>query len=418
MRSKEHIDDKKSGIIEKQLENESVEQSPIHSPLKILMLTGHIYSSKRKAGFHHLAKALMDKDNHVTFCTIPNSLLEVVDCAINVIFESKDIYTIKNQFSSFFHSAFPKKQGKLVETSYVSLVSNIQKSKSKLKFVYIFNDIVNIDRLLRNIFMHGYCKMFSENYDVIIFESTNGLLLFDHLKKRIPTATFIYRVSDDLEVVNGIQEVIQYEREILPKFNLISSPSSQITEKLQSKSPVANIITQYHGIEKTLFDKNYPNPYIGDSKNLVFVGSGFMDETFLKIVSEINQNWKFHIIGNLPQPVESANIKYYGEMPFNETIPYLKFADCGLQTRSYSPGIETLEKSVKFVQYTYLKLPIIAPIYMGLKEPHVFSYEHNLESIEKAICEALSFDRESVDRSWVRSWNDIALELLRCIEYS
>lgn len=398
------------------LDNGHETKGNARSPLKILMLTGHIYSSKRKAGFHHLAKALMDQNNEVTFCTAPNSILEVGDSILDVMFSSKDAYTVESRLVSFFQAAFPKKHEKLVETSYISLAANIQKSKSKLSFIYRFNDIVDVDRLLKEIFLHGYCKSFSERYDVIIFESTNGLLLFDHLRRKNPDAKLVYRVSDDLEVVNGIQEVIQHEQKILPEFNLISSPSNQITNKLRSKSPLARIITQYHGIEKSLFDKDYPNPYSDNGKNFVFVGSGFLDEEFLNLVSELDRNWTFHIIGNLPRPVESANIRYYGEMPFIETIPYLKHADCGLQIRSYTPGIETLEKSVKFIQYTYLKLPIIAPKYMSLEDFHVFSYDHNLESIEQAIYESLSFDREYVDRSWIQSWEDIAREILEYID--
>lgn len=382
------------------------------SPLKILMLTGHVYSSKRKAGFHHLAKALMDENHEVTFCTVPNSVLEVGDSILDVVLSSKDAYIVERRMASFFQAAFPKKQGKLIETSYISLATNIQKSKSKLNFLYRFNNIVNIDKLLKEIFMHGYCKSFSEKYDVIIFESTNGLLLFDYLRIKNPNARLIYRVSDDLEVVNGIQEVIQYEEKILPKFDLISSPSSQIASKLKLKSPSARIITQYHGIEKSLFDKDYPNPYSGSCKNFVFVGSGFMDEEFLKIASEINQNWTFHIIGNLPRPIKSDNIIYYGEISFSETIPYLKHADCGLQILAYTKGIEAFEKSLKYIQYTYLRLPIIAPKYMKLKHKHTFLYEPTKASIENAILKALEYNRSLIHTNDILSWSEISKDII------
>lgn len=353
------------------------------------MLTYHMYNSKKKAGFHHLAKSFLNNGYNVTFCTVENSILDILAAKSNK----------RERYLTTLYSIAPKSMNGLTISSYLSLISPIKNTQT-------------LNPLFQNIYMKGYSKVLSFSYDIVIFESTNGLFLFDKFKKNNPNAKFIYRVSDDLELVNGTKEIISHENSILPKFDLISTPSLSITKKLKLKSPKIKIITQYHGIEKEIYEKKYLNPYDQTKKNFVFVGTGFMDDGFLKIAADINSNWVFHIIGNLPQPVISQNIIYYGEMLFDETIPYLKHADVGLQIRSNSKGIETLEKSLKFIQYTYVQLPIIAPKYMNLKDSHVFSYEHTKESIVDAINKALSFNRELVDRSTILSWNEIAEEML------
>lgn len=380
----------------------------------ILMLTSHIYDSKKQAGFHHLANSFLGMGSYVTFCTVPNSILEISNSIISTFFQKSDRQIFYICCLSILYSIVPKKQGKLTKTSYISFIYNFSESSSYLSFLYKIRGIVNLDNLLRKIFLHGYSETFSNKYDVIIFESTVGLFLFDKLQKFNPNAKLIYRVSDDLELFDPFKGLIDYEKMIINKFDLISSTSSIITKKITAIMVNPNkIITQYHGIDKQKYDQKYRYPYDKNKKNLVFVGTGFMDEEFLKIVSNINQDWMFHIIGNLPKPVISQNIIYYGEMPFDETIPYLKFADVGLQIRSNSKGIETLEKSLKFIQYTYLKLPIIAPKYMNLNDTHIFSYEHTKESIENAINQALSFNHKLVDSSMIMSWDEIATEMLK-----
>lgn len=357
-------------------------------------MTSHLYDSKKKAGFHHLAKSFLNRGYNVTFCTVPNTL-------ISIIIEKSNK---KVRCLSILYAIIPKIEKKIIKTSWISLFHPL-----------FITPKLNI--FFKKTLVNGYSKVFSKSYDIIIFESNNGLFLFDILKTKNPDAKFIYRASDDLELVSGIRELIDHETMILSRFDLISTPSLGITKKFKSKTTMdLNIITQYHGIDTCIYDKDYPNPYDNTKKNFVFVGTGFLDYKFLDLVSNINDKWEFHIIGNLQKLVNGKNITYYGEMPFEKTIPYLKFADVGLQTRSYSEGISTLEKSLKFVQYTYLNLPIIAPKYMCLNESHVFSYEHNIESIKDSIYSALNFDRRTVDRSWVRSWDEIVLELLVHIE--
>ena len=356
---------------------------------KILFLSGHLYFSKRKAGFHHLANAALAlKTFNVTFLTAPNSILTIF----------KKDPNRKERNLSIKYAFLPYSKDNLTASSYFSLAHNVTTD--------IFQSIQNL------LFKIGYSKVLSKKYDYVVFESGVSLFLFDRVKKYNPNAKFIYRVSDDLEMLNHKILLLDQEERLLDKFDLISSPSNYITNRLKGLNQNIRIKNHYHGIDKPLFDSCSKNPYNNDYINLIFVGTGYLDEEFLKIVKNINNNWIFHIIGSFTNQIESVNIIYHGEMPFIDTLDYIKYADVGMQIRNNVKGIEILEKSLKFIQYSYFKLPILAPKYMKLKDVNVFSYEHNRDNIVIEIEKCLKFEKSDYDNSWISSWDEVLGEII------
>lgn len=100
-------------------------------------------------------------------------------------------------------------------------------------------------------------------------------------------------------------------------------------------------------------------------------------------------------------------------MPFEDTIPYVKFATTGLQIRTNADGIaETLSDSLKMLQYSYCSLPVIAPVVMPAHHrENIFYYKYGDEcSIRECIEHALNFDRNEFSVS-IKSWNEVAMEL-------
>jgi hypothetical protein len=151
--------------------------------------------------------------------------------------------------------------------------------------------------------------------------------------------------------------------------------------------------------------------HYGERKNFIFVGASKLDIEFLKIASKISKNYLFHIIGPFNPIIENENIIYYGEMKFEETIKYIQYADVCLQTLIKFPYSEMYERTLKFTQYSFYKKPIIAPKHMELKENNVFTYTNEVTSITIALKDAIAFDMTSYDNSWIKTWEEISMEL-------
>ena len=94
-------------------------------------------------------------------------------------------------------------------------------------------------------------------------------------------------------------------------------------------------------------------------------------------------------------------------------IPYLQHADIGLQTLVERPGAECFADSLKMQQYTYCRLPIVAPQFLQSNRTHVYCYTPDSdESIREAFRAALRHDRSQIDVSGILSWDDLAKQLL------
>jgi len=105
-------------------------------------------------------------------------------------------------------------------------------------------------------------------------------------------------------------------------------------------------------------------------------------------------------------------MKFYGEHLFEKIVPYIKYADIGLQIRSYSKSSVSLTDSLKVLQYTYCKLPIVAPEFLKSERKNLFYYKlGDRESIRDALLNAQKFDKDTFDNSGIHSWEELAKEL-------
>jgi 2-beta-glucuronyltransferase len=246
--------------------------------------------------------------------------------------------------------------------------------------------------------------------DLIVFESTSGLMLVDRFRAWSPTARFVYRVSDDLRMLKAHPVVLEAETRALPQFDLISVPSEYILRLFGGRPHVE---LQYHGLETADFDRATENPYgPGSEAHAVFVGTAYLDTDFLELAARDHPDWEFHVIGAFDKLAERRNLIAHGELPFAETVPYLQHADVGLSPLRYRPGLESLTDSLKIVQYTYCRLPIVAPDFLRSSRTNVFSYRPgDAASIHEALTAARAFDRSTVDRSAIGTWDDLARKL-------
>ena len=358
---------------------------------KAVLITGHYWKSKRRAGFHWLADAYERLGWEVLFFTAPLSWLSWLRRDYRLTYpelwrERNQLVRVRTRLWSFiwftpFHPA------------------NMRSSLLNRLSYPLFSRYSSLSL--------GEAEEFVKKADLFVFESTPGLLLFERLRRLNGSARFVYRVSDDLRLLRNHPVVLEAEAIALPSFDLVSVPSPYF-KRLFLKHD--NLKVHPHAIRKDVFDCDYPNPYIDKSgPHIVFVGISYFDTKFLEIASRLFPAWTFHVIGPIPGLPQRPNIIAYGEMPFLETVPFIKYADVGLAAWSYRPGAESLSDSLKIIQYTYCQLPIVAPAFLKSERPNIIPYEPgNPDSIRRALESAVAMDRCLISREGIWSWEELA----------
>jgi 2-beta-glucuronyltransferase len=360
---------------------------------RVVLVTAHYLESKHKTGFHWMADALLRAGWDVLFFTESISWLSWLRgdprFQYPIFRDANRLCRVRERLHSYVWFT-PFHPGNL----RVTLANNLSRP--------LFRGYPSL-RLKRA------AERKIAATDLLIFDSSHGLLLFDRFKQLNPRARFVYRVSDDLRLMDNHPLLLETEQRIVHQFDLVSAPSEFIHRRF-AHLPRAGL--HKHGIRKQLFDKSYPRPYAGGGPAVLYVGRNHFDHDFLRRAVRLFPKWSFHVFGAIADLPTTANLKAHGERPYEELIPYLKHADIGLQTLKYAAGAESFADSLKMQQYTYCKLPIVAPTFLKSDRPHVFYYEPGDDAtIRQALLDAARFDRALVPVGDVWSWDEMVTRL-------
>jgi 2-beta-glucuronyltransferase len=360
---------------------------------RVLLVSGHHPRSRRRAGFHWLADAYRRLGWHVTFVTV-----------------------------GFSRLSYLRRDHRLADGLDRMAGRPIELEPNFVAYAWYtpyhpLHRLPSIARAVLEPLFRGYGRLPMPGLeplvtaaDLLIFESTSGLMLVDRFRAWNPRARLVYRVSDDLRLLRAHRVVLEAEAEALPRFDLVSVPSAFILERFGDRP---NVRLQLHGLDTGVFDRTTDDPYDPSLEaRAVFVGNAYLDTEFLSIAAPDHPGWQFHVIGELGRMPDLPNVVVHGELPFAETVPYLQHADVGLSTLRYRPGAESFTDSLKVIQYTYCRLPIVAPDFMRSARANVVTYRPgDRDSIRTALAAARALDRSTIDRSSIRSWDDLAREL-------
>jgi 2-beta-glucuronyltransferase len=246
--------------------------------------------------------------------------------------------------------------------------------------------------------------------DCVVFESTAGLLLVDRVAALTPGARLVYRVSDDLQLLGAPQAVQAAERAALPRFARVSVPSAALLRRFAG---VPQAALDPHGVPAAALDAPTPRPFPSDgATHAVFVGVSWLDTDALGRAAGALPDWRFHVIGPHPGVPRLPNVEALGELPFEATVPYLQHADVGLAMLDGGPGMEVFTDSLKILQYTWCRLPIVAPEALRSGRPHVHTYRPgDAASIRAACLAARAHDRATIPRAGIQTWDALAATL-------
>lgn len=246
--------------------------------------------------------------------------------------------------------------------------------------------------------------------DVILFESGVSPVFFDLARQLNPQARTIYIASDDLDTINVAHFVKQTFQRIAPAFSAIRVGSRALADSVPSRD---NVFLIPQGINHGVADTADPSPY-GAGVHAVSVGSMLFDPGFFVEASRRFPDIHFHIIGcgQPHHPDYGENVTVYGEMPYDETLRYIKHARIGIAPyRSTDVPAYLADTSLKLIQYDFLGVPAVCPNPVVGDYASRFGYQPgDGESIERAIAAALAAPRGASRRHF--TWAEVTERLL------
>jgi 2-beta-glucuronyltransferase len=353
---------------------------------RVLLVSPAYLGSKRRIGFHHLARAYRSLGWDVVFVTAPISQLQ----------------RLRGDYR--FDYPVREEANRLVRvdeglTSYVLLTwwqpGNLRlpaanRLSSRLFRRYARVSLGPLSELLRD-------------SDLIVFEGTAALLLVPRFRELAPRARIVYRASDDLRRLRVHPLLLQAEGEAVAAVDLTSVPTREMAAALEPYGPVH---VHPPAIDKEALDRETESPYAAGPA-AVFAGvTPLFDYETLEAAARLAPHVSFHVVG-LPSRALPANVTFHAEMPYDEVVPYLQHATYGLLF--FPPGYPSLGQGNKVAQYSYCRLPIVAPSFFETERPNMCLYDVDDEaSLGRALAAAEAMPHEASFAAGVLSADELA----------
>jgi 2-beta-glucuronyltransferase len=355
--------------------------------MKVVFVTHHSADSDRKTGLHFWAELLSAQGTKVDWITVGFSDLTAL---------KKDPRSCRGPYNE-----------------WTPISPNLRKFVWKPLF-HPANFNSNVVNMLAWPIFSLYPQLMPSNLkdglrdaDLFIVECGVATTLTPKFAEMCPNAKIIYDVSDRYSVTPYHPMIPHASKKFLSCYDMIRIKSSDMFTDF-AEDPRVVYLPQ--ALDKNLFDAALENPYKAQ-RNAVSVGDMQFDTVAIETLAEQFPDWQFHLFGRKSRITKDLpNVITYGERPFNDIVPYIKFADVGIAPYAHSDVSDYLsESSLKLVQYTYCKLPIVTPKFASKGRDHAIGYNsQNVKAtIGEAFGKAIAYDRNSIDTSSVLDWQEM-----------
>lgn len=343
--------------------------------MNVLFLTAHDFRTPRKVSLHFIAERLAAAGNPVRFFSLRYSWLSTRrPDGRHCIAERANREEQVNGVDCFLW--------KTLLHPFNTRIPLLRRVEGWLYDLYV----ALAPRLLRH---------WISEADVIVLESGIAPVFYDLAQRLNPRSRIIYVAADELDAIDVAWHVKRTLWRISPRLDyaVVNSP-----RMVRDFAPGTRRYFVPHGIDSETAQLGDPSPYQGGC-NVVSVGSMLFDGNVFTQAATAHPEVTFHVIGcGQPRPGEwPANVRHYDEMPFTQTLAYIKHADAGVAP--YLPTqipASLADTSMKLQQYAFFGVPAICPQQVVGGYAHRFGYQaDDPASIKAAVGQALAAGHHS-----------------------
>lgn len=357
---------------------------------RILFVSGQDYRSKRRVNVHHICEAISQSCD-VKFFSLGYSVfsrikgrdprIELEDCANSVgSFQGVECFFWKSALHPF-----------RIGAGVFSLLDAI--------FFEAYRSV--IPTLFRN---------WVEWADLVVVESGIGVVVLDLVKSISPHCRLAYVASDDLETIHASSFLSSLLIRSAGEVDFAAVPSDKMRT---AELPFKNVQVIEHGLDPAIYDPPGPSPYRA-GLNAVSVGSMLFDLSFFRAMAPKFPDVMFHVIGSGVKAVDiSTNVIFYPEMPYRDTLDFVRHASFGIAPYASEDDPEYLsDTSMKLMQFCASGVPAVCPNFaVGKYEAVRFGYRvGDILSMADSVRRAILCDRFVPYR--FGGWTDVARRLL------
>ncbi|MGJ8543873.1 MAG: GumK N-terminal domain-containing glycosyltransferase [Sulfitobacter sp.] len=309
-----------------------------------VLITGHFPQQKRKGSMLWLSEHLQNLGWHVTIVTVGYSHLSRLkgDARLRAL-------------------GSPPRQG-------CTQISPSLTAQFSLPLLHPFNTKYSAINLL----LEPASTLFTQHWyrrlrpalstaDLVICESGAPVLLGPIAARYAPNAPRIYRVSDDIRLLNAPACLIRAEA-AHGCFTRISTASPHLAARFADHP---NVTLDPNGIPRSRAAAPLPTPYgpAPCGKIAVCAGTTQLDIPALLRLAAARPAWQIHVLGRLKTKVPACpNIFWHGEQSFDTTLAHIAHADIGLAPYIDAPGVEyQTTNSNRILLYRHFGLPTLGP---------------------------------------------------------
>ncbi len=246
--------------------------------------------------------------------------------------------------------------------------------------------------------------------DHVILEAGGPEIFYDLIRAVNPRCKILYVCSDTLDTIGASFYLKDTLARIAPGLDGIRIPSPRMRTAFP---PGCRLYYVPHGIDALSLQTGDASPYQAE-RNAVSVGNMLFDPAVFEAAAPAYPDVQFHVIGGGPRAasLSAPNITVYDEMPFSQTLAYIRYADVGVapyQSAMATPYLT--DTSMKLMQYAYFGLPAVCPSGIAAGYSHRFGYDRAVPgSIIAAMGDALAYGRFQGDN--FLSWAEVTQRLL------